>query len=171
MVASVLINIMVALCLLNNRVAQYISNVGAPMVALLARWLHLFWLDCRQKKVVRPPLVALLAIWLRSLSMLAKKNVCTTSYGSAPGNMVESINLAAAKKNGMVALCLLNNRVAPLWIQCGRSYGCAPGNMIASVLINIMVALCLLNNRAAPLYPMWELLWLCSWQYGCVRFD
>jgi hypothetical protein len=48
--------------------------------------------------VVRPPMVALLAIWLRLLSMLAKKNVCTTSHGSAPGNMVASINLANAKK-------------------------------------------------------------------------
>jgi hypothetical protein len=79
--------------------------------------------------VVRPPMVALLAIWLRSLSMLAKKNVCTTSYGSAPGNMVASINLATAKK-------------------------IAPGNMIASILINIMVALYLLNKTVAPLYPM-----------------
>ncbi len=42
MVASVLINIMVALCLLNNRVAQYESNVGAPMDVLLAIWLRPF---------------------------------------------------------------------------------------------------------------------------------
>ncbi len=42
MVASILINIMVALSLLNNRVAQYESNVGAPMVALLAIWLRPF---------------------------------------------------------------------------------------------------------------------------------
>ena len=48
--------------------------------------------------VVRPPMVALLAIWLRLLSMPTKKNVCTTSYGSAPGNMVASINLATAQK-------------------------------------------------------------------------
>ncbi len=48
--------------------------------------------------VVQPPMVALLAIWLRSLRCLPKKNVCTTSYGSAPGNMVASINLATAKK-------------------------------------------------------------------------
>jgi hypothetical protein len=45
MVASVLINIMVALCLLNNKVAQYESNVGAPMIELLAIWLRPFLLD------------------------------------------------------------------------------------------------------------------------------
>ncbi len=44
------------------------------------------------------PQNALLAKWLHLLSMLAKKNVCTTSYGSTPGNVVASINLATAKK-------------------------------------------------------------------------
>ncbi len=88
MVASILINIMVALCLLNNRVAHYESNVGAPMVALLAIWLRLFSLDYHQKIVVRPPMVALLAIWLRSLSMLAKKMFAPHSmvYGCATMN-------------------------------------------------------------------------------------
>ncbi len=72
--------------------------------------------------IVRPPMVALLATWLRSLSMLAKKNVCTTSFGSAPGNMVASINLATSKKNGCATSC-----------GCATSYGSAPGNMVASV--------------------------------------
>ncbi len=66
-----------------------------------------FNLATAKKRLVRPPMVALLAIWLHSLSMLAKKNCCATSYGSAPGNMVASVNLATAKKNG-----------------CATSYGC-----------------------------------------------
>ncbi len=66
-----------------------------------------FNLATAKKRFVQPPMVALLAIWLCSLSMLAKKNGCATSYGSAPGNMVASVNLATAKKNG-----------------CPTSYGC-----------------------------------------------
>ncbi len=50
-----------------------------------------------------------------------KKN-CTTSHGSTPGNMVASINLATAKKNGCVTS-----------YGCATSYGSAPGNMVASV--------------------------------------
>jgi hypothetical protein len=44
--------------------------------------------------------------------------IITTSkkYMYAPGNMVASVNLATAKKNG-----------------CATSYGCAHGNMVASV--------------------------------------
>ncbi len=75
-----------------------------PMWELL--WLRSWQYGCvrfnlaiAKKRFVRPPMVALLAIWLRSLSMLAKKNGCATSYGSAPGNMVASVNLATAKKN------------------------------------------------------------------------
>ncbi len=41
------------------------------------------------------PMVPLLAIWLRLLTWLPPKKM-----GSAPGNMVASINLATAKKNG-----------------------------------------------------------------------
>jgi hypothetical protein len=83
-------------------------------------------------------MVALLAIWLRLLSMLAKKNVCTTSYGSAPGNMVASINLASAKKNG----CAIS-------YGCATSYGSAPGNMVASV-----------NLATAKKKWLHDLLWL-----------
>ena len=68
-------NIMVALCLLNNRVAQYESNVGAPMVALLAIWLRpLTWLPPK-KMVARPPMVALFAIWLHPLTWLPPKKM------------------------------------------------------------------------------------------------
>ncbi len=83
-----------------------------PMWEIL--WLHSWQYGCicftlatAKKRFVRPPMVALLAIWLRLLSMLAKKNGCATSYGSAPGNMVASVNLATTKKN-----------------SCPTSYGC-----------------------------------------------
>ena len=140
MVASILINIMVALCLLNNKVAQYESNVGAPMVALLAIWLH-------------------------SLSMLTKLNVCTTSYGSAPGNMVASINLATAKKMGsapgnMVAstnLATTKKNGCATSYGCASSYGSAPGNMVASV--NLATAK---KNGCTTSYG-------CATSYGCTK--
>jgi hypothetical protein len=72
--------------------------------------------------VVQPPMAALLAIWLRQLSILDKNKFCTTSYGSAPGNMVASINLATAKKNGFATS-----------YGCETSYGSTPVNMVASV--------------------------------------
>jgi hypothetical protein len=91
-------------------------------------------------------MVVLLAIWLRSLSMLAKKIVCTTSYGSAPGNMVASINLATAEKMVARPRMVARHPMVPLlaiWLRsismlakknvCTTSYGSAPGNMVASI--------------------------------------
>ena len=79
--------------------------------------------------------------------------------------MVASVNLATAKKNG-----------------CATSYGCTPGNMVASVNLATakkevarpsMVALLAISLRPLTCLPQKKLLrdlvWLRSWQYGCIR--
>ncbi len=79
--------------------------------------------------------------------------------------MIAFVNLATAKKNG-----------------CATSYCCAPGNMVASVNLATakkevaqpsMVALLAISLRPLAWLPskkrLRDLLWVHSWQYGCVR--
>ncbi len=68
-------------------------------------WLHSWQYGCVRFDLTTTKKWLCDLLWLRSWQYgcvryvcLPKKNVCTTSYGSAPGNMVASINLATAKK-------------------------------------------------------------------------
>jgi hypothetical protein len=107
----------------------------------------------------------LLAIWLHPLTWLtAKKNGCATSYGCAPCNMVAPVNLATAKKEverpPMVALLAISLRLLT-WLP--------PKKMVAQPPMVVLLAIWLCPlTWLPPKKKLRDLLWLGSWQYGCI---